>query len=137
MVSIIGRKGRAFVDKLSIAKPAESTWQVFQSSEFFLKARKTWTKGPRWNPKGKSSAMDSYPSEKEMANAHKHLPVSLNSLMACTWLWHPSPVILLGRIWFSSHPRGRCGFPDCFFFKKLFMYLILVVLALHCCVCDL
>ena len=43
MVSIIGRKGRAFVDKLSIAKPAESTWQVFQSSEFFLKARKTWT----------------------------------------------------------------------------------------------
>ena len=39
-------------------------------------------------------------------------------------------MILLGRMWFSSHPRGRCGFPEYFFFKKLFMYFILVGLAL-------
>ena len=43
MVSIIGRRGRAFLGKLSIVKPDESTWQVFQSSEVFLKAQKTWT----------------------------------------------------------------------------------------------
>ena len=71
----------------------------------------------------------SYPSEKEMTNAHKGLRVSLNSLMDFSWLWHPSPVILLGRMWFSSRPRGRCVFPE-YFFKKLFMYFILVGLAL-------
>ena len=34
MINITGRRGRTFVDKLSIAKPAESTQQVFQSSDF-------------------------------------------------------------------------------------------------------
>ena len=43
MVNIIWRRGRAFLGKLSIVKPDKSTWQVFQSSEFFLKARKIWT----------------------------------------------------------------------------------------------
>ena len=43
MVNIIWRRGRAFLGKLSIVKPDESTWQVFQSSEVFLKAQKTWT----------------------------------------------------------------------------------------------
>ena len=62
----------------------------------------------------------SYPSEKEMTNAHKGLRVSLNSLMDFSWLWHPSPVILLGRMWFSSHLRGRCGFPE-YFFKRNYL----------------
>ena len=76
------------------------------------------------------------PSEKEMMNAHKGLRVSLNSLMDFSWLWHPSSVILLGIMWFSSRPRGRCGFPE-YFFKRLFMCLILVALALHCSMCVL
>jgi len=52
-----------------------------------------------------------------MMNARKGLQVSLNSLMAFSWLLHPSPVVLLGRMWFSSSPWGCCGFS--IFFKEI------------------
>ena len=67
-----------------------------------------------------------------MTNAHKGLLVSLNSLMDFSWLWHPSPVILLGRMWFSSHPRGRCGFPE-YFFKRNYLCIYFWLCRVLCC----
>ena len=118
MVSIIGRRGRASVGKLSIVKPDESTWQVFQSSEFFLRHRRLV--GILWASLQRRTL--SCPSEKEMTNAHKGLQVSLKSLMAFSWLWHPSPVSLLGRMWFSSLPRAHCGFLHIFFLEIICVF---------------